>query len=82
MAKKSAATIWQRMKVDNSLFEIIMEALENQKKSRQWTDKKGQFIPHPTTWLNQERWNDEIKPPNNKDVDKFSTIELTKIYFP
>jgi hypothetical protein len=23
-------------------------------------DKETQFIPHPTTWLNQERWEDEI----------------------
>ena len=28
-----------------------------------WGDK--QFIPHPSTWLNQKRWEDEIE---NEDV--------------
>ena len=37
----------------------IMAALEVQKQSRQWTKDGGQFIPHPATWLNQGRWNDE-----------------------
>lgn len=26
-----------------------------------WTDKN--FIPHPATWLNHDRWNDEAPPP-------------------
>ena len=29
-------------------------------KSEQWKKDDGQFIPHPTTFLNGERWNDEI----------------------
>ena len=75
MAKKSVAVIWQRMKVDDALFEIIMKALENQKKSRQWTDKKGQFIPHPTTWLHQERWNDEVELPGDLAIkEKYKGI--------
>ncbi len=30
-------------------------------KTEQWTKDKGKFIPHPTTWLNQERWDDEME---------------------
>ena len=26
----------------------------------EWKDKEMQYIPHPTTWLNQARWLDEI----------------------
>lgn len=31
------------------------------------TEKDLQFVPYPATWLNQERWSDEIdqKPQNN-----------------
>jgi hypothetical protein len=38
---------------------LIMEALERFKASKGWLKDNGQFIPHPTTWINQERWKDE-----------------------
>lgn len=37
-----------------------MTAVERQKCSDQWTQNNGQFIPHPATWLNQGRWDDEL----------------------
>jgi hypothetical protein len=37
----------------------ILAGLGRAKKSPQWTKDSGQYIPHPTTWLNQERWRDE-----------------------
>ena len=38
----------------------IMAAVAAQKESEQWTKDNGQFIPNPTTWLNQERWEDDL----------------------
>ena len=38
----------------------MIEAVEQQKKSKQWSD--SQYIPHPYTWLNQGRWEDELTP--------------------
>ena len=29
----------------------------------------SQFIPHPATWLNQGRWDDEAPPPRPRDED-------------
>jgi hypothetical protein len=46
-------------KADVSL-DILLAAIENQKQSAQWTKDNGQFIPHPTTWLNGRRWEDQI----------------------
>lgn len=40
-------------------FETIMTALERVKGSAQWQRDGGQYIPHPATWLNQERWDDD-----------------------
>lgn len=37
----------------------ILAAVEAQKKSPQWLKDNGEYIPHPTTWLNQHRWEDE-----------------------
>ena len=39
--------------------DVIVAAVEQQKTWRQW--REG-FIPLPTTWLFQERWNDEPEP--------------------
>jgi len=41
-------------------FDNIMAALQRVKESAQWTKDGGQFVPHPATWLNQERWDDEV----------------------
>ena len=45
-----------------SLEEIpkLLNGLGRQIKSDQWTKDNGRFVPHPTTWLNGERWNDEV----------------------
>lgn len=37
-------------------FRLMMTALGKQKQSDGW--RRG-YIPNPTTWLNQERWNDD-----------------------
>ena len=40
-------------------LEELLAALDQQKKSPQWTRDNGQYIPHPATWLNGKRWEDE-----------------------
>lgn len=42
-------------------FEEIMAGLQRQ--LSYYATKEQQFIPHPTTWLNQERWADEPQVP-------------------
>lgn len=41
-------------------LDILLAAIENQKQSAQWSKDNGQFIPHPTTWLNGKRWEDQV----------------------
>ena len=36
-----------------------MAAVAHQSKSDQWTKDGSAFVPHPTTWLNQKRWEDD-----------------------
>lgn len=54
LARKSFA----KLKVDQELLQKMLKAIEQQKKTDQWKDTK--FIPHPSTWLNGERWEDEV----------------------
>lgn len=58
IGKRAAMTAWARLKVNGS-FDKVLAAVEQQKRSEQWMRDGGQFIPHPATWLNQGRWDDE-----------------------
>jgi len=60
-AKQKFDSILKKTKDQDALLETIFSAIDIQKHSEQWQKDGGQFIPHPTTWLNQERWNDEIE---------------------
>lgn len=37
---------------------------------RHWAANDPQFTPHPSTWLNGERWNDEPSPPARLKVNR------------
>jgi hypothetical protein len=52
-ARKSFAKV--KVSVDT-----LIAAVEAQKRSNQWTQENGRYIPNPSTWLNQERWEDEV----------------------
>ena len=69
VGKPNAMKVWKKFKVDAELAIKIMASLEAHKKTKQWQDK--QYIPHPATWLNQERWNDEVESSNEipRDTD-------------
>jgi hypothetical protein len=58
--KKAAKKAWMDIKPDEALFLTIMEAL---KAANQYWHVHGislKHIPHPSTWLNEERWEDEF----------------------
>ena len=54
IGKKKAATIFNSLKEKDKVIEGIG------KYAHYWeeTGTEPQYIPHPSTWLNQERWND------------------------
>lgn len=58
-AKQQALKAWNKIKPDQQLVETIIAAVEKQKKWADWTKDNGQYIPYPSTWLNQGRWDDE-----------------------
>ena len=58
-AKAGAEKAWKKVGAD-ALIDRILAALAVQSKSDAWRTDGGQFIPHPATWLNGKRWEDEI----------------------
>jgi len=63
--KAAAEKAWKKLKVTDDLFNLIAQGLARQCVSPAWTKDDGQFIPHPATWLNGKRWEDEVKPTSN-----------------
>lgn len=59
IGKLSAKRAFDKVKVP---VETLVSAIERQKCSDQWLTENGRFIPHPATWLNQGRWEDEVTP--------------------
>lgn len=60
VGKKEARKAFDRAKKSIDT-ETMIEAVEAQKSSGQWTRDNGRYIPNPATWLNQGRWDDEIQ---------------------
>jgi hypothetical protein len=58
VGKLACLKIWQRRKYDRETVDKMLETLKWQVKLKQWQDKS--LIPHPSTWLNQGRWEDEM----------------------
>lgn len=68
--KAKAAQAFARIRPDAEMLSAILAALRKQAASEQWTRDGGQYIPHPTTWLNGRRWEDqppEIAAPRKAD---------------
>lgn len=55
--KKKAMDIWKRKKLDKKAELIISDTINRKMNHQPWLDG---FIPHATTYLNGERWDDNI----------------------
>lgn len=59
VAKKDALKAWVR--IDERAYPKILAAIAAHCQSEQWRKDGGNFIPHPATWLNGERWEDQLE---------------------
>ena len=56
--KKKAKQKFLKLCTDKKKYQEIMQGLRNVLPV--WAKKDNKYIPMPTTWLNGERWNDEV----------------------
>ena len=79
-SKKEAEVKFKRIDFKKHTFESIMSSLEKQKQSQDWIKNGGQYVPMPTTWINQERWADEVQAPvqqpSHTDVNSYWADKL------
>lgn len=58
--KARAMTIWRNRNLDLMADKICTDIRKRMTEDYQWHDPS--FIPHPSTYLRNERWNDEMTP--------------------
>ncbi len=58
-AKDDARIAFAKRKPDRELLARMVAAIREQVKTVDWQKDGGQFIPHPATWINDGRWQDE-----------------------
>ena len=78
-AKQAALKAWKKINPDKQLAETIIAAVEKQKRWEDWTRDNGQYIPHPATWLNQGRWEDEERS-GGEQKQKEKCIDTKYVY--
>lgn len=82
VAKPKALASFSKQCKDEQSFLMIMHGLSQHILSEQFVKDDGKFIPHPTTWLNQERYNDEVKPyvagKSNSGANREGSISLVE----
>lgn len=61
IGKDAAYKVWKRKRHELPPPEELAAILARQCHCEQWQRDGGQYIPHPATWLNQGRWQDEIE---------------------
>jgi len=68
------------LKLNSSLLDAILSGLKAAISSPDWTKDGGKYVPHPTTWINGERWNDKIitNKPKTFNLPKYDPSERHK----
>lgn len=79
VAKPDAVKAWAKHDPTDELLAVMLAAIERQKRSADWVKEDGRFIPHPATWLNKRRWEDQppevngFAPPTDYGYRDFDT---------
>lgn len=58
-SKGAAVKAFSKINPDEQLVDAMIASIERAKKSGSWNDIN--FIPYPSSWLNQQKWLDEIQ---------------------
>jgi len=75
IGKGAAYLAWKRIDLPkHELLMLCQLALAWQTTSEGWTQDKGKYIPHPTTYINQRRWEDENEN-EGKKIEKYMDCE-------
>jgi DNA replication protein DnaD len=87
VGKGAAWRAWKSRNGSRPDTDQLIEIVRQHRQSAQWQKEGGQFIPNPATWLNQERWEDELSteqqesgPPKPREVSDEEAARMRKQY--
>ena len=68
VGKKAALKAWSSLKVENNpaLSAEIINGLTEQVEAWSRDNTEARYIPHPSTWLNGHRWEDQVITPEQQ----------------
>jgi len=70
-----AVEIWKRKRLDEKAPRIIADIKNRLANDGRWLDG---FIPDPTTYLNGERWDDEVQP-QRQNLEMKSKSQIMRV---
>lgn len=65
--KAEALKSFKKISPDQELLDRMISDVQARSHTEDWTKDEGKWIPHPTTYLNQRRWEDET--PKLRGID-------------
>lgn len=77
-SRASALKSFIKLNPDQHLFDQIILKLRLFKQSHDWLKDGGQFIPMASTWINNQRWLDEIQAYEHKPVTSGAATKTQK----
>lgn len=73
IGKDKAWQVWKRKQSDMPDLDTLLAAVAAWAASEEWQKDGGQYVPHPTTWLNRAGWEDEIPSQKGGGPGKFGS---------
>lgn len=79
-SKQMAIKSWKKLGVDDSdsLLNTIMADVRR-RVNGEWAGKELQYVPHPSTYLNQRRWEDETATTDRVEAEEEHDLPLEEI---
>lgn len=74
-AKPDAERAWNKLNPDESTVNLIIEDVCRRREGPEWQRENGRYIPHPATYLNQRRWEDETAPGGFASIEQAILME-------
>lgn len=75
VSKENARKWFIKNKPSDELFNKMIKSLKRFKELDDWKKQNGKYIPYPSTWLNQKRWEDEFETDEEKINRIFDELE-------
>ena len=60
VGKEKARRAFEKVHPTEDQLVRMLEAITEQSRVYSWSKATWKYIPHPATWLNQKRWEDEV----------------------